>query len=90
MTVHDLRIAARTDRVLAEARLTVAAERDPALDRALYAVRRADFTGRINGTAALALRRMSGYQYAKLVLSFLGVTDMDAVARSINARFGSI
>jgi hypothetical protein len=88
LTPSALNIHSRTDLVRAKVRLEACRE----ISAAHYAVEWARQTGRINGTAELAIRSLSGYQYAKLVLAahqrMQKEYNMEAIARWMDTTYG--
>lgn len=90
ITLKDIGIYPATNRIKAEVRLQIAAEKNIHLRIALNAVEHALKTGRLHGFADIAVRALSGYQYAKLVLSLSGIASANDIPRLLNTQFAPI
>jgi hypothetical protein len=92
MTPKALGIYYKTSRGTAELRLHGTQNR--AISHAESILNWARRTGRINGTAELAIRALTGYEYTKLVISIAEQMakefDMSAVARRLNEVYGYV
>jgi hypothetical protein len=94
-TPKQLNITSALGREKAEARLTVygdsmAREGSIAIKQAWYLVQHTDVTGRMNGDGAMAYRRLSGYQLAKLVCEVANQNIMGADVTAYMYKFMGI
>jgi hypothetical protein len=94
-TPKQLNITSALGREKAEARLTVygdsmAREGNIAIKQAWYLVQHTDVTGRMNGEGAMAYRRLSGYQLAKLVCEVANQNIMGADVTAYMYKFMGI
>lgn len=91
-TPKQLNITPALGREKAEARLTVYSERAEnfAVKQAWYLVQHTDVTGRMNGEGAMAYRRLSGYQLAKLVCEIANQNIMGADVTAYMYKFMGI
>lgn len=94
-TPKQLNITPALGREKAEARLTVygdsmAREGNIAIKQAWYLVQHTDVTGRMNGEGAMAYRRLSGYQLAKMVCEIANQNIMGADVTAYMYKFMGI